>query len=494
MLRHQFDDGLGGGRGAGQCGGNVQHQHPIVFTVREQRLQGGGIAGGIRIADDVDGVCPRPGPGQDCVQPRQRLGRYCRGGAAEIDQSVDREHADTAPVREDGEALARERLLTAEGLCGSEELVEVEHAQEAGAPECRLVNRIRSRKRPGMGGGGAGAVRVPPRLDDHDGFGARRRAGGGHELSSVVDAFDVKQDRAGAAVGSKEVEAVGEIHIDLVAERHDRGESHLPLRRPFDEPCGNGAGLGQKREVARLRGAGREAGVQLGERGHDAEAVGAHEPKSMAAGRKSRLLAERTWPVAHARGHDNRCRGAFRARGLQNTRHAVGRHRDDHHVGSLREILDARETGVAFDLRIRRIDDVDRSRKAAVSQVLEQATAERFLARACPHNGYGGGREELVEPVCGHASLRFSLPARRGSRYLYPPGLAAPSRTVPFRSDDRRATTTSGRIVAPPSFAPGKIDPMSVRRSRFRKLSLRGGQSGSMSGISGGSNKSTLLS
>jgi hypothetical protein len=49
--------------------------------------------------------------------------------AAEIDQPVDREHADATPVGQDDEALARKRLLAPQGFGCRKGLVEIKHTQ-----------------------------------------------------------------------------------------------------------------------------------------------------------------------------------------------------------------------------------------------------------------------------------------------------------------------------------------------------------------------------
>ena len=56
-------------------------------------------------------------------------------------------------------------------------------------------------------------------------------------LRASADRFDVEQDRAGAAVGGEIVEAVAEIDVDHVAERHEPREADPALRRPFEKPA-----------------------------------------------------------------------------------------------------------------------------------------------------------------------------------------------------------------------------------------------------------------
>ncbi len=197
------------------------------------------------------GLRARPGRRQHGVERRERVSGESRASvAAEIDQAVDCEHADAAAVGQDREALSRERLLPAERLGGREELVEIEHAQEPGAPEGGVVDRVGAGERAGMGRGRLRGLRVAARLDHDDGLRARRGARGGHELARIADRFDVEQDRAGRAVGGEVVEAIAEIDVDLVAEGDDGGEADTALRRPFDEPRRDGARLRDEGEIA----------------------------------------------------------------------------------------------------------------------------------------------------------------------------------------------------------------------------------------------------
>ena len=181
------------------------------------------------------GFAARPGRREGAVEPRDRVRRQCRKGAAEVDQPVDREHADAAAVGQDGETLARKGLLPPERFGRGEELVEVEHAQEPGAPKGGLIDGVRAGERAGVRRRRPRALRVPARLDHDDRLRARRGARRRHELAGVGDRLDVEQDRPGAAVGGEIVEAVAEIDVDHVAERDQRPRSRPgaapPIRR-----------------------------------------------------------------------------------------------------------------------------------------------------------------------------------------------------------------------------------------------------------------------
>ena len=94
------------GLGRGERGRNVHHQDGIVLRVLEQRLERGSIAGGVRVACDVDRVRARPDRRQRGVEPFHGLRGDAGERSAKIGQPVDGEHANPTAIGEDGEALA----------------------------------------------------------------------------------------------------------------------------------------------------------------------------------------------------------------------------------------------------------------------------------------------------------------------------------------------------------------------------------------------------
>ena len=150
-------------------------------------------------------------------------------------------------------------LHPSERLGRREQFVEIEHPQQAGAAERRVVDRIGAGERAGVGLRRLGALRMAAGLDhDHrldPRGGARRR----HELARIVDRLDVEQNRAGRAIEREEIEQVAEIDIDLVAERDHRRKTDPVRRRPFDQARGDGAGLRDQGEIAAGRHACRQS-------------------------------------------------------------------------------------------------------------------------------------------------------------------------------------------------------------------------------------------
>ena len=124
----------------------------------------------------------------------------------------------------------------AQRLGAVEQLAQIGDPQDAGAAERRIVDRVRAGQRAGMGRSGFRALRHAAGFDDDDGLdprsGARRR----HEFPGVLDRFDIEQDRTRLAVQREVIEQIGDIDVELVADRHDPGKTHRRAAPP-NPPC-----------------------------------------------------------------------------------------------------------------------------------------------------------------------------------------------------------------------------------------------------------------
>ena len=232
-----------GVRGGGEGGRNIHNHNGIVPRIFDEPLEGEDVAGSIGVAGNVDGICARPDRRQRRIEPLQGVRGKAGERPAEIHEPIDGEHADATTIRENRQTLAQKRPHPPERLGCSEQLVEIEHPQQAGAPERRVVDRIRTGERAGMRLRCLGALGMAAGLDHHDRFdpsgGARRR----HEFAGVVDGLDVQKDRPRHAVEREEIEQVGEVDVDLVSKRDDRREADTVRRRPFDQARSDRAGL-----------------------------------------------------------------------------------------------------------------------------------------------------------------------------------------------------------------------------------------------------------
>ena len=298
-------------------------------------------------------------------------------------RSISRSTASTPmppPLVRMASRLPANGLNSSERGCRREQLVEIEHAKHAGAAERGVVDGVRTGQGPGVGSRRDGALRVAAGLDDHDRLDARGGARRRHELASVVDRLDVKQDGAGAAVDGEIVEQIAEIDIDLIAERDHRGEADRSLRRPFDEAGRDGSGLRDQRKVAALRHARCKAGVELDGRDDDPEAIGADEPQPVAAGGALGSLGERARTVAKARRDDNRGRDASGARCCDEARHLPRRRGNDNNIRYVGQVRDASDRRNAFNLVVARVDEVDPTGKTSRVQIASGSCGRPTLA------------------------------------------------------------------------------------------------------------------
>ena len=139
----------------------------------------------------------------------------------------------------------------AQRLGAVEQFAQIRYPQHAGALERGVVDRIRACQRAGMGCGGLRALRHAAGFDDDDRLdprgGARRR----HELAGILDRLDIEQDGLRLFVQREVIEQIGDIDIELVADRHDAGKADRALRRPVHHARGNGAGLRDQRQISR---------------------------------------------------------------------------------------------------------------------------------------------------------------------------------------------------------------------------------------------------
>jgi hypothetical protein len=85
---------------------------------------GGPIAFGGRIADDIDRVRVRSGRRQRAAQCRERRRRELGRNSAAVDQLIKRQHPSAAAIGDDADAVVRQRRETGGDFGGVEQLVE----------------------------------------------------------------------------------------------------------------------------------------------------------------------------------------------------------------------------------------------------------------------------------------------------------------------------------------------------------------------------------
>ncbi len=409
VLLRDRDDGRRGLGGSSKRGRHVHHEDGVIVLVVEQRFERLGVARRVGIARDVDRVGARPDWRQRGVERLRCRWRQRGERAAKIRKPINRENTDAATVGENGEPIARKRPEAAERLSGREQLIEIEHAQQARPAERGIVDRVRSGERASMRACRLGALRVAAGLGDQHRLHARGRARRRHEFARVADRFDVKQDRARAAVDCEVVERVAEIDIDAVAERHDRGEADVSRGGPFDEAGYDCTRLRDQREVARSRRMCGETRVEPCVRRHHAEAIRPDEPEPARPRRPLAGRGQRALAVTEAGRDDDGRRGALVTGLRDNGRHFGGRRRDDHEIGRLPQRRERWHGPDAFELRISRIDHHKRPLETRGLQIGDHGAARRCRTRAATDDRDRAWREQLVKAI-GRHRLTFGAP------------------------------------------------------------------------------------
>jgi hypothetical protein len=101
------------------------------------------------------------------------------------------------------------------------------------------------------------------------------------------------------------VEQVGNVDIELVADRHNARKTEPSLGRPLDHRCRDGAGLGNQCHMPVGGTMCRKTRIELRARHHHAQAIWPDQAHAMHARRRADSLGKRTSTVAEACRQDH---------------------------------------------------------------------------------------------------------------------------------------------------------------------------------------------
>ena len=341
----------------------------------------------------------RPGRRQDGVERRFRRIGDARESAVVIAEPIRGQNAGAAAVGQDGQPVADDARVPRQDLGGAEQIVELAHAQHAGAPECGLIGRIRARQRPRVRQRGLGAGSAAPRLHDDDRLCPRGPPCRRHELRRVGDGFHVEQDGAARSVRGEIVQEIAEVGVRHVAQRHDVREADAAPPRPIDDRRDQGTRLGEKRKVAGQRRPMREAGVEADARQHQAETVGALDAQQM---RTRRFQHGAPQLVANARrDHDRGARPPCPK--LRNEcGERSGRRDDDGQIRCSRERGNGRVAVAALDGAVLRVDEPNRPGKSTRQQIARGDQPDAAGPRAGTDQRHRARPQQELEITDGH--------------------------------------------------------------------------------------------
>ena len=386
----------------GDRGLHVHHQHRVVFRIGEQCFQRFGVAVGVGIADQIDRVRSRPGGRQRGIEPLHGRRGNRRRNAAEFDQPIDREHADAAAIGGDRQPLAARRGDAAERFGAIEQFAQVIDPQHAGAPECGVIDRILAGERTGVGGGGASALRHPPGLHHHHRFDARGGARRGHEFARVGDRLDIEQDCLGLIIEREVIEQVGDVDIELLADRHQPGETDRFFHRPIDHTGGDRARLRDQRQMAGARHMSGEAGIERHFRHDHTEAVRPHQTHAIFPRQPVGRFGVRTGAAPETGTDDHRAGNAKLAGFRDDRRHGARRCRDNDEIGNKAEFAQTLRGRRTTDFGITRVHHAERTGKLPRTDVVENRPSQRVGPRACPHQRQRLRRQQAAQSVMRH--------------------------------------------------------------------------------------------
>ncbi|MCI1747090.1 MAG: hypothetical protein LKI24_02660 [Acidipropionibacterium sp.] len=206
----------------------------------------------------------------------------------------------------------------------------------------------------------------------------------------------------GVLVIDQVVEDGGQLDVGGVSEGDQFGEADPLADRPFDDRCGERAGLGDQGDASRDRHVGGEGGVEPAAGDLEAQAVRADQAHP-------RLPADLDDAVLHgpalgadlaeSGGHADDALDAGLGALLDDVEDADRRHAQDRQVGCLGSLVDAREGGDAADRLVLGVDRVDHPVEVSVQQVPDHHVAQV---------GGLGARSDNRHSVRGEQTIQFA--------------------------------------------------------------------------------------
>ena len=388
MLLAVLADRIGHGRGdvvgRSDRGLNIHHQDGIVAGVGQQHFKRRRITRRVGVANDIDRVGSRPRWRQDRIELLSRSRRDCSGGAPQLNQPIDREDTYAAAIGQDRQPLSWRRFDTPQRFGAVEQLAEIRHPQNSGATERGIVDRVRTGQRPGVGRGSLRALRHATGFDDHDGLDTCRCACRGHEFTGILDGFDIEQDRPGLAVHRVVIKQIGDVDVELVANRNNSGKPYPALGRPIHHAGGNGARLREQRQISRHRHVRRETCIEVCRRHHDAEAIGPDQPHAIFLRGAFGGVRQRPRAMAKPGGDDQSARRAQLSCLIDDASDGSGRRGNHHKFGYKWQFTKAADRGDAIDIGIMRIDESKLALESRLVNIVKNGPPDGASPRASP--------------------------------------------------------------------------------------------------------------
>ncbi len=275
-----------------------------------------------------------------CRQQRRQRARAIGRQRAQLQVQfvhvIGRQHAGTAAVGDDAQALAHRAVARGQALGGREQLDEGAHAHRAGAAQYGIEHLVAADDGAGMRLRGHVAVVLAPGLEHHHGLGVGSGAQRTGEAPRIGDALHVDHDTLRVAIVGQVVEHRPQADLGMGAERDHAGKTNPVLARPVQDRGSQRTRLRHQRQLPRRRQLAGRAGVELQQRALEALAVRPQQPEAVTLRDAVHLLRLDLADAAgqHQRGLDPDASGQ-----LQGRQDFVLGQRNDGQVGArLRQI------------------------------------------------------------------------------------------------------------------------------------------------------------
>ena len=201
------------------------------------------------------------------------------------------------------------------------------------------------------------------------------------------------------------IEQIGDIDIELVADRNDAGKADGALRRPVHHAGGNGAGLRDQRQISRRRHVRGKARIEADAGHHDAQAIRPDQPHAVFSRGPLRRIRQRARTVAEPGTDNDRARRAAASRLIDQACDGAGRRGEDNEFGRKSQFCDAADGRDTIDLVIARIDEAELALELGFANIVENGAADRAMARTGPDQRDRMRRKQIFQAIGRHRAL-----------------------------------------------------------------------------------------
>ena len=176
------------------------------------------------------------------------------------------------------------------------------------------------------------------------------------------------------------IQEVGDIDVELVADRDDPGKAHRALRSPVHHAGGDRARLRDQRQISRDRHMRRETRVEVRAGHHHAKAIGTAPAACHICARPCSVASAidpAPWPSPAVMISAPAVPRLPASSTIPAHRLRWRRNHDE--FGNERQLVEPRHCGKAVDLRMARIHQTELAQRICLADIAEDGPADRSL-------------------------------------------------------------------------------------------------------------------